>query len=182
MHHLSSCRTGESSWTTTYDRDARVTMENCPHRFLWSTIIVWIYFSGGRYRYSRIPEVEIVHSTRASTVIPKLDKMFSVHGIPDTIISDNGPHFNGTEYVLYVKALGIHAKFWTPYWPQGNATVERFMRPFGKALKTATLKGRPWKQELNRVLLQYRTTPHCTTGVPHQNCCLTEWWKENYQW
>ncbi|CAB4032131.1 Retrovirus-related Pol poly from transposon, partial [Paramuricea clavata] len=42
-------------------------------------------------RYSRFPEVEIVHSTRASTVIPKLDKMFSVHGIPDTIISDNGP-------------------------------------------------------------------------------------------
>ncbi|CAB4041445.1 Retrovirus-related Pol poly from transposon [Paramuricea clavata] len=33
-------------------------------------------------RYSRFPEVEIVHSTRASTVIPKLDKMFSVHGIP----------------------------------------------------------------------------------------------------
>ncbi|CAB4036104.1 Hypothetical predicted protein [Paramuricea clavata] len=36
----------------------------------------------------------------------------------------------------------------------------------GKALKTATLEGRPWKQELNRFLLQYRTTPHCTTGVP----------------
>ena len=40
------------------------------------------------------------------------------------------------------------------------------MRPLGKALKTATLEGRPWKQELNRFLLQYRTTPHCTTGVP----------------
>ena len=49
-------------------------------------------------RYSRFPEVEIVHSTRASTVIPKLDKMFSVHGIPDTIISDNSPPFNGDEY------------------------------------------------------------------------------------
>ncbi|CAB4025205.1 Phthiocerol synthesis polyketide synthase type I, partial [Paramuricea clavata] len=117
-------------------------------------------------RYSRFPEVEIVHSTRASTVIPKLDKMFSVHGIPDTIISDNGPPFNGDEYARYLKALGIQAKFSTPYWPQGNATVERFMRPLGKALKTATLEGRPWKQELNRFLLQYRTTPHCTTRVP----------------
>ncbi|CAB3999343.1 PREDICTED: uncharacterized protein K02A2.6-like [Paramuricea clavata] len=117
-------------------------------------------------RYSRFPEVEIVHSTRASTVIPKLDKMFSVHGIPDTLISDNGPPFNGDDYARYLKALGIQAKFSTPYWPQGNATVERFMRPLGKALKTATLEGRPWKQELNRFLLQYRTTPHCTTGVP----------------
>jgi transposase InsO family protein len=98
--------------------------------------------------------------------------MFSVHGIPDTIISDNDPPFNGDEYARYLKAVGIQAKFSTPYWPQGNATVERFMRPLGKALKTATLgnknwtvEGRPWKQELNRFLLQYRTTPHCTTGV-----------------
>ena len=62
-------------------------------------------------RYSRLPEVEIVHSTRASTVIPKLDKIFSVHGIPDIIISDNGPPFNGDEYTQYAKALGIEAKF-----------------------------------------------------------------------
>ena len=117
-------------------------------------------------RYSRFPEVEIVHSTRASTVIPKLDKIFSVHGIPDIIISDNGPPFNGDEYTRYTRALGIEAKFSTPYWPQGNATVERFMQPLGKALKTAQVEGRPWKQELNRFLLQYRTTPHCTTGVP----------------
>ena len=35
-----------------------------------------------------------------------------------------------------------------------------------KALKTATLEGRSGKQELKRFLLQYRTTPHCTTVVP----------------
>ena len=109
-------------------------------------------------------------------MIPKLDKMFSVHGIPDTIISDNGPPFNGDDYARYLKTLGIQAKFSTPYRPQGNATVERLMQPLGKALKTATLEGRPWKQELNRFLLQYRTTPHCTTGVPlpPQNNNLTE--------
>ncbi len=56
--------------------------------------------------------------------------------IPDIITSDNGPPFNGDEYVRYLKALGIQAKFSTPYWPQGNATVERFMQPLGKALKT----------------------------------------------
>ena len=116
-------------------------------------------------RYSRFSEVEIVHSTRASTVIPKLDKMFTVHDILYTIISDNGPPFNGDDYARYLKALVIQAKFCTPYWPQVNATVKRFMQPLGKALKTGTLEGRPWKQELNRFLLQYRTTPHCSTGV-----------------
>ncbi len=110
-------------------------------------------------RYSRFPEVEIVHSTRASTVIPKLDKIFSVHGIPDIIISDNyGPPFNGDEYVQYLKALGIQAKFSTLYWPQGNATVERFMQPLGKALKTAKVEA------LHIVPPEYH----------HQNYCSTE--------
>jgi hypothetical protein len=40
------------------------------------------------------------------------------------------------------------------------------MQPLGKSLKAAKLDGRPWKQELSRFLLHYRTTLHCTTGVP----------------
>ena len=47
-----------------------------------------------------------------------------------------------------------------------SAEAERFMQPLGKALKTAQIQGRPWQQELNRFLLQYRTAPHSTTGVP----------------
>ena len=117
-------------------------------------------------RYSRFPEVEIVKSTKATTVIPKLDKIFATHGIPTTVKSDNGPPFNGEEYSRYLKALGIKPEFSTPLWPQGNAEVERFMQPLGKTLKAAKIEGRPWQQELNRFLLQYRTTPHSTTGVP----------------
>ena len=140
----------------------------------WQTVHVDFYgpLPTGEYllvvvdRYSRFPEVEIVHSTRASTVIPKLDKIFAVHGIPTLLKSDNGPPFNGEEYQRYLTALGIKAIFSTPKWPQGNTEVERFMQPLGKSLKAAKLDGRPWKQELSRFLLHYRTTPHCTTGVP----------------
>ena len=116
-------------------------------------------------RYSRFPEVEIVKSTKASVVIPKLDKIFATHGIPNTVKTDNGPPFNGEEYSRYLTALGITPKFSTPLWPQGNAEAERFMQPLGKTLRTAKAENRPWQQELNRFLLQYRTTPHSTTGV-----------------
>ena len=116
--------------------------------------------------YSRFPDVEIVHSIKASAVIPKLDKIFAVHGIPKILNSDNGPPFNGEECKRYLNTLGITPEFSTPPWPQGNSSVERFMQPLGKALKTAKIEGRPWKQELNRFLLQYRTTPHTTTGFP----------------
>jgi transposase InsO family protein len=83
-------------------------------------------------RYSRYPEVEVVRSTKASTVIPKLDQMFARHGIPTIIKSDNGPLFNDTEYKHYLEVLGIKAKFSTPKWPQGNAEAERFMQPLCK--------------------------------------------------
>ncbi len=109
---------------------------------------------------------EVVRSTKASTVIPKLDQMFARHGILTIMKSDNGPPFNGTEYKHYLEVLGIKAKYSTPKWPQGNAEAERFMQPLGKALKTAHMENRLWQQELSRFLLLYRTTPHTSTNVP----------------
>ena len=140
----------------------------------WETVHIDFYgpLPTGEYllvaidRYSRYPEVEVVRSTKASTVIPKLDQMFARHGIPTIIKSDNGPPFNGTEYKHYLEVLGIKAKYSTPKWPQGNAEAERFMQPLGKALKTAHIENRPWQQELSRFLLLYRTTPHTSTNVP----------------
>ena len=88
-------------------------------------------------RYLRFPEVDIVHSTKAAAVIPKLDGMFAVHGIPDVLISDNGPPFNSTDYKRYLETLGIKPKFSTPLWPQGNGQAERFMQSLRKVLQTA---------------------------------------------
>jgi transposase InsO family protein len=80
-------------------------------------------------RYSRFPEVEIVSSTKASVVIPRLDKIFAVHGIPAILRSDHGPPFNREEYSCYLHTLGIKAQFSTPKWPQRNAIMERFTQP-----------------------------------------------------
>ncbi|XP_065067305.1 uncharacterized protein K02A2.6-like [Rhopilema esculentum] len=116
-------------------------------------------------RYSRYPEVEVVKSTKASCVIPKLDKMFATHGIPVAIKTDNGPPFSSEELRRYCDALNIKHEFSTPYWPQANGEVERFNQPLEKALQTAAIEGKVWRQELQRFLLQYRSTPHCTTKV-----------------
>ena len=116
-------------------------------------------------RYSRYPEVEIVRSTKASVVIPKFDKIFATHGIPFSITTDNRPPFNSEAYRRYLHTLGISYDTATPKWPQGTAEVERFNQPLGRALITAKVEGRIWQQELNRFLLQYRTTPHATTKI-----------------
>ena len=82
------------------------------------------------------------------------------------LTSDNGPPFQSHEFSRYMTALGIEHTTSTPFWPQGNAKAEAFMKPFGKAIKTAHAERRPWQQELAKFLLNYRQTPHSTTGLP----------------
>ncbi|XP_065054391.1 uncharacterized protein K02A2.6-like [Rhopilema esculentum] len=116
--------------------------------------------------YSRFPEVDIVPSTSASAIIPKLGAIFARHGMPDKLKSDNGPPFFGNEFHRYMKALGIRQTTYTLLWPQGNSEVESFMKPLGKSICTAILEKRQWQQELHKFLLNYRITPHTTTKVP----------------
>ena len=127
-------------------------------------------FPSGEYllvvidEYSRYPEVEIVRSTAAATVIPKFDRIFATHGIPDEVKSDNGPPFNGHEFARFAQEKGFHHRKITPLWAPANSEAERFMRTVEKSIRTSTNEGKNWKQELQQFLLQYRATPHTTTG------------------
>ena len=115
--------------------------------------------------YSRYPVVEIVKSTSAATVIPKLDKVFSEFGVPDVVRSDNGPPFNSKEFASFADDLGFKHRKVTPKWARANGEVERFVRTVKKVIKTAKLEHKNHKQELNRLLRNYRATPHSTTRV-----------------
>ena len=104
-----------------------------------------------------------MRSTKASTVVPKLDKIFSVHCIPREIKTDNGPPFSSEKFTRYVNILVINHKPVTPYWPQANEEVKRFNQPLIKAIQSA--EGKVWQQELKRSLFQYRNTHHSTTKI-----------------
>ena len=108
--------------------------------------------------YSRFPEVEIVQSTAAKGTISKLDRIFATHIILKILKSDNGPPFFGNEFKAYMQENGITHQKITPLWPQANSEAENFMKPLTKAR-------RGWKKDLYRFMLNYRATPHCTTGI-----------------
>lgn len=115
--------------------------------------------------YTRYPVVKILHSTSATTVIPAIDDVFSMFGIPKVLKTDNGPPFNSNMFAQFAVYSGFHHRKITPFWPQANAIAERFMRTLGKAIRIAHTRGLPWKQQLNVFLREYRSTPHCTTGT-----------------
>ena len=114
--------------------------------------------------YSRFPQVDIVRSISASAIIPKLDQMFATHGIPTIVCSDNGPPFTSHEIQQYMEENGVQHRRITPLWPQANSEAERFMQPLTKAIRSAHAEGKQWTKHLHRFLLNYRTTPHATTG------------------
>ena len=80
---------------------------------------------------------------------------------------------NKTKYKCYtsdamkqfMRDRGINHHLVTPHWPPANGEAESFMKPLGKAVKAAKMEGKDWKAELQYLMLAYRTTPHCTTGV-----------------
>ena len=105
--------------------------------------------------YSRFPNIEIVHSTAAKAVIPKLDRTFVAYGVPEVVKTDNGRSFSGHEFAQFADYLGFVFRKVTPLWPEANGEVERFMRSFGKVLRTTT----NWKQLMYQFLRNYRATP-----------------------
>ena len=108
----------------------------------------------------------ILDSISTTSVIPRLDKIFAEFGVPVSLKTDNGPPFNSHEFKTYASITGFRHRRITPLWPQANGETERFMRTVKKSIKAALNKRRSWKQELFKFLLDYRTTPHCTTGAP----------------
>ncbi|KAK3726366.1 hypothetical protein QZH41_006066, partial [Actinostola sp. cb2023] len=114
---------------------------------------------------SRWPEVEILRSTTSEVIVSHLRKIFAVHGLPEQVTSDNGSNLVSATMEQYLEANGIKHRKVTPYWPQANAQVERFNRTVEKAIHTAHVEGKNWRMELYIFLLNYRATPHATTGV-----------------
>ena len=115
--------------------------------------------------YSRYPVVEILRSTSANTVIPVFDKVFSMFGVPQVVKTDYGPPFNSEHFSKFTDCVGFHQRKISPLWPQANATAERFMHTLGIAIRVSETVNIPWKQTLNTLLHEYRSTPHSTTEV-----------------
>ena len=58
--------------------------------------------------YNKWPEVIPVSSTTTSKTIKVLRDLFARFGIPEQILSDNGPQFASEDFQAYIKSNGIH--------------------------------------------------------------------------
>ena len=117
---------------------------------------------------SKWPEIKVFlrnQATDSENIIYSMEQMFAVHGIPEEVMTDNGPPFNGKKFADFASRSGFRHRKVTPLHPQANGQVERFMRSLGKVICTAVIQKLDWKKALNEFLMSYRATPHPATGA-----------------
>ena len=101
--------------------------------------------------FSRYPEVIKLSSTTSSSVIKVLKSIFSRHGIPETLVSDNGPQYTSQEFTDFSKSYDFTHITSSPHFPQSNGQAERTVQTVKRLLKQSS--------DPYMALLNYRTTP-----------------------
>ena len=101
--------------------------------------------------YSKYIDTEKLGSETTSAITSALFKVFSSHGIPSTLRSDNGPQFSSSEFKTFCVEHGIDHQTSSPHFQSSNGEAERAVQ---------TVK-RLWSKSQNKnlALLDYRTTP-----------------------
>ncbi len=107
--------------------------------------------------YSRYPEVVKLSSLTSGSIATALKSIFSRHGIPETLISDNGPQFDSQEFRDFALSYGFRHITSSPHYPQGNGFAERTVKTVKSALRKA--------EDPYLALLSYRATPFPWCGL-----------------
>ena len=113
---------------------------------------------------TRYPEAFPLRRATAEAIAEKLLELFSRFGVPQEILSDNGPLTGSLMKELFQLLDITHIKT-TPYRPQTNGMLERWHRTLKTMLSKLTDQGqKDWDKWLPFVLFASRDSPHAATG------------------
>jgi len=99
-------------------------------------------------------EVDRLESKTAASIAKKLRKQFSVHGIPNQLISDNMP-FNSQEFKEFAASYEFEVITRSPGYSQSNGKVENTIKTAKNIMKKAKQAG----TDVYLTLLDRRNTP-----------------------
>ena len=103
---------------------------------------------------SKFVEVALLNNMKSSELITHLKSIFSRHGIPEVMVTDNGPNYTSDEFQSFTKNWGIQHITSSPKYPQSNGLAERNVQTLKKLVKKSGKGHDPYL-----ALLNFRTTP-----------------------
>ena len=131
----------------------------------WEKIGVDLFsFEGAEYMVtvcykSNFWELDKLSKTTAGVVISKLKHHFARYGLPDVMVSDNGPPFQSHDFSDFTTGLGIQHQTISPYNSKANGKAESAVKTAKRMLKKCRKSG----EDQCLALLNIRNTP--TQGV-----------------
>ena len=110
--------------------------------------------------YSDFIEVQELSDATFATVTQFLKEQFSRHGIPDVLVSDNGPQLTSHEFSTFAREWEFRHVTSSPHHHKSNGKAEAAVNVTKNLMKKAFRDGRdPWL-----ALLEYRNTPTEAVG------------------
>lgn len=104
-----------------------------------------------------------MNSSTSTATIEKLRQSFAIHGLPETLVSDNGTCFTSEEFEVFMRKNGIKHITSAPYHASTNGLAERSVQTLKQGLKKLTEGS--IETRVSRFLSMYRVTPQTTTGL-----------------
>ena len=101
--------------------------------------------------YSRFIEIALLGRPNAAEVINHLKSIFARHGIPETVVSDNGPQYSCEAFADFAREYQFQHITSSPGFPQSNGEAERAVKTIKNLLKK--------ERDPYMALLSYRATP-----------------------
>ena len=96
-------------------------------------------------------DIEELTETTAQNIVLQTKKIFSRHGVPEFVISDNGPQYTSSEYKKFSEEWNFQHHTSSPHYTKGNGTAEAAVKQAKTILK---LSRDPWL-----AILEMRNTP-----------------------
>ena len=91
--------------------------------------------------YSKFPIIRKLTSISSSTIINHLKGIFDEHGIPERLISDNGPQFRSEQFQVISARYGFDDVTSSPLYPRSNGFMERTVQTVKKLFTKAKEDG-----------------------------------------
>ncbi|XP_013927119.1 PREDICTED: uncharacterized protein K02A2.6-like [Thamnophis sirtalis] len=112
--------------------------------------------------YSRWVELVLMTSTTAESTVRALRRLFATHGLPDILVSDNGPQFTATTFQEFLAEQGIRHAPTAPYHPACNGQAEWAVHSAKEAL--GRMDWGDWQSRVVAYMLSQHSTPCPTTN------------------